>query len=487
MLSACSLAPHYHTPAMPEVPAYKEAGDWIVAQPADDAPRGQWWKAFGNPELNVLEDKLATSNQDIKIYLARYEEARSLAKQAQADFFPTVTADGHDFRERSSPNFTTLHEGPPYNDYLPSVDLSYEIDLWGRIRNEVYAQNSLAKASFADAAAAELSVRAELATDYFMLRGDDASQRVLDETVVAYSKALDLTRNRFKGGVAAEADLDQAETQYQNARTQDADMHMKRQQLEHAIAVLIGEPPALFSLPTLALDDLKAPAVSPGLPSTLLQRRPDIAAAQRRVQAANAQIGVARAAWFPDFSLSASYGFESVKASNLLTSASRIWSFGPSMTLPIFEAGRISGLNDQARAQYDESVATYRKTVLTAYQDVEDSLVALRQLDQENESQTAATKAAERALKQAQDRYTGGIITYLDVVVLQNTELQARLSSIDITTREMTQSVQLVKALGGGWGVTAQLVKPVAVAATAAPLSATPAGAAPAAPSRAQR
>ena len=449
-LGACSLAPDYHRPEQQTPPAFKEAAGWMTAQPADAAPRGKWWEIFGDAELNALEEKVGTGNQDLKAALARYEEARAGARAARAAYFPTVSGNAQDFRERSSPNFSAITTGKPYNDNLVEADFSYEIDVWGRVRNAVSQAQNLAKASGGDRAAVDLSLHAELAADYFALRGDDAEQVVLDDTVTAYGKALELTRNRFAGGVAAEADVDQSETQYEGTKTQATDLRLKRAQLEHAVAVLTGTPPSVFSLAPKPLD-VSPPVISAGLPSKLLERRPDIAAAERRVMAANAEIGVARAAWFPDFTLQGLLGLESATYGNWLTAGSRIWSLGPSTVVTLFDAGRINALSDQARAAYDESAANYRKTVLTAYQEVEDNLVALHRLEQESQSQAAATKAADRALKQSQDRYTGGIITYLDVVVEQNTDLQAHLASIDINTRRITATVQLIKALGGGW------------------------------------
>lgn len=450
LLVGCNLAPHYSRPEMENPPAFKEVQGWTTVQPADNAPRGNWWEVYGDKQLNVLEDKVGTSNQDLKVALARYQEARASARAARADLFPTVTGQVHDFRERSSPNFSDITSGKPYNDYLGEADFSYEIDIWGRVRNEVAAAKNLSKASGADYVAVDLSLRAELAADYFALRSDDAAQIVLDDTVIAYGKALQLTRDRFKGGVAAEADVDQSEAQYEGTKTQASDMRMKRAQLEHAIAVLTGAPPSSFSLPSMPLN-IKTPIINAGLPSRLLERRPDIAAAERRVMAANAEIGVARAAWFPDFTIQGLLGFESANSNNWLTASSRIWSLGPSAAITIFDAGRINALSDQARAAYDETAATYRKTVLTAYQEVEDSLVALHRLEEEDKSQTAASKAADRALKQSEDRYTGGIVNYLDVIIAQNTALQARLALIDIQVRHINASVQLIKALGGSW------------------------------------
>ena len=461
LLSACSLAPDFIRPEIETPKTFKETDGWLMATPADALPRGKWWEIFKDETLNGLEEKAGLGNQDLKIALARYEQARAGVRAARADFFPTITAGAHDLRERSSPNFSSITTGKPFNDYTLQGDLSYEIDLWGRIRNQVQAAKDISKASGADVVAVELSLRAELAANYFSLRGDDAAQAALDVTVEAYSKALDLTRDRFKGGVAAQADVDQAEAQYQGTKTQALELHLKRAQLEHAIAVLTGTPPESFSLAATPLTDITPPAIWPGMPSTLLERRPDIAAAERRASAANAEIGVARAAWFPDFSITGLLGLQSASSGNWMSAGSRIWSLGPQAVVTLFDAGRINALSDQARAAYDEQAATYRKTVLNAYAETEDSIVALRQLELEGKSQTAALDAAERSLRQSQDRYTGGIVTYLDVVVAQNTALQARLSWIDIETRRMTATVQLIKALGGGWDDAPKTTQPV--------------------------
>ena len=282
MLTGCSLAPHYNRPAEEMPLAFKEAEGWMTAQPADATPRGKWWEIYGDSELNALEEKESTGNQDLKAALARYEEARAVARSARADYFPTVTGTAHDYRERSSPNFSALTTGKPYNDYLLEADFSYEIDLWGRVRNAVAVAKNLAKASGGDMVSLDLSLKAELAADYFALRSDDAEQQVLDDTVTAYGKALQLTQNRFKGGVAAEADVDQAQAQYEGTKTLAADLRIKRAQLEHAIAVLTGAAPSNFTLPARPLA-IKAPTIASGLPSKLLERRPDIAAAERRV------------------------------------------------------------------------------------------------------------------------------------------------------------------------------------------------------------
>jgi len=451
MLAACSLAPEYQRPEIAVPENYKEAGNWLPARPETaEANRGPWWQEYKDADLNALEDKVSTANQDLKAALARYEQARAAAAVARAGYFPTITADANAGRQRLSHNAVNVSATPLYNDFLMAADLSYEIDIWGRVRNMVAAGENRAAASKADLAAMDLSLHAELAMDYFALRGQDATQIIADETVADYQKALELTKARHKGGAAAEADVDQAETQLENAKTLAADTWLKRAQLEHAIAVLVGEAPSNFSLPPKKADIALAPII-PGIPSKLLEQRPDIAAAELRVQAANADIGVARAAYFPDFSLDAAVGLESAMASKLLQAPSLFWSIGPSATLTLLDGGKIAALSAEAHAAYDESVANYRQTVLTAFQQVEDSLVALRQLTEENNTQSAAAAAAERALAQARNRYSGGIATYIDVVVAENTALQAELGKVDISTRRLTASVLLVKAIGGGW------------------------------------
>lgn len=449
-VSSCSFAPEYHKPEMPVPTEFKEAKNWKQADPADIKPRGNWWEIYGVAELNDLETRAQTSNQDVKAAFARYEQARAQASFARADYFPVVTGNASGNRNRLSKKVAKSTPNTVYNDYSLSGDLSYELDLWGRVRNNAESFSAGAEASNADLAAAYLSLSAELATDYFALRADDSSQNILDDTVTAYQKALDLTRNRFKGGIASQTDVDQSELQLANAKTQAADMRMKRAQLEHAIAVLIGEIPSSFSLKPASLE-AKVPSIGTDLPSALLERRPDVASAERRVAAANANVGVARAAWFPQINLLGSFGVESATTGNLFTAPSKFWAFGPSALLGFLDIGHISALNTGARGALEEAAANYRATALNAYREVEDSIVTMRQLEQENTTQTEATKAAERVLMQEQDRYTGGIVNYLNVVEAQNNELQAKLASVDIEARQLTASVQLIKTLGGGW------------------------------------
>jgi len=455
-LAACSFAPPYKAP--PDTgtapPVYKELGDWKQAQPADAQPRGPWWTQFNDAQLNSLEDQVSSANQDLKAAFARLQEARAEAGIARADLFPTLTAGPSLTRQRVSVNGPHYLSGANANstDYLLEADLSYEIDVWGRVRNAVSAAKASAQASAGDLVTLDLSTHAELATDYFSLRGADNQQGLLDQTVVDYTKALQLEQNLYNGGAAALSDLVQAQAQLETAKTQAADVHLQRAQLEHAIAVLIGEPASNFHLDAMPLpSELGPPAIDPGLPSALLERRPDVAAAERRVASANANVGVARAAYFPVFSLSASAGYESLHGGNWIEAPSNLWSIGPSAVLTLFDAGRHASQSAQAHAEYDEQVADYRGSVLNAYREVEDNIAALRQLEQESISQAAAVTATQKAWQQAIYRYRGGIVTYLEVVTTENAALQAELSAANIQARRLNSSVLLVKALGGGW------------------------------------
>ena len=454
-LGGCSLAPHYQRPATPPPPSsYQESGEWKVAAPADQTPRGAWWTMFHDEELNGLESRVTAANQSLKAALARLDEARAQTRIARAGYFPTLTANASATRQRVSTNAPGYSPGaePVYNTFVIGGDLSYEIDLFGRIRNTVAGARAAEQATAGDAAALDLAVHAELATDYFSLRGLDAQQQLLDHTVADYAKALELTRNLYQGGAAPLSDVQQAQAQLETARTQAEDTRLRRAQTEHAIAVLVGAVPTGFHLESEPLaPDLAIPPVDPGLPSQLLERRPDVAAAERRVAAANAAIGVARAAYFPVFSLFGSAGQESTQSSNWLAAPSRYWSIGPQGVLTVFDAGLHAAQSAAAHASYDEQVANYRGTVLAAYQDVEDNLAALRQLALEDVSEAAAVAATQGALEQAQYRYKGGVVTYLEVVSTENAALAARLAAVDIETRRISATVLLVRALGGDW------------------------------------
>ena len=455
-LSACSLAPHYTRPATETAPpAYQESAGWKTAQPADEQNRGAWWEIFQDEPLNALEGRVSNTNQNIKAEFARLQQARAQTRIVRSSLFPTVTLDPRATRERQSLNSPTYSNTKPryQNDFALDADVSYELDVFGRIRNSVAAARANEQASVADLATLDLSIHAELATDYFTLRSEDTQQELLDQTAKDYTGALELTQNLYDGGAAALSDLDQAKAQLQTALTQASDMRLRRAQTEHAIAVLLGESPSTFHLDPrpLKLDEVPPP-IDPGMPSALLERRPDIASAERRVQAANAQIGVARAAYFPIFNLTGTAGFESGQASNWISAPSLLWAVGSSAALTVFDGGLHRAQSAQAHAAYDEQVANYRGSVLAAYQDVEDNIAALRQLQEESVSEAAAVAATSGALEQAQYRYKAGIVTYLEVVAAENAALAARLSAADIQVRRLVASVQLVKALGGGWG-----------------------------------
>jgi NodT family efflux transporter outer membrane factor (OMF) lipoprotein len=454
--AACSFAPHYSKPAPPAPPPaqYQKSAGWQQAAPADLQNRGDWWTVFQDPVLDALEKRVTAANQNIAAAFARLQQARAETRIQRSGLFPTLTTGASATRSRTSVNSPVYSPSKPAigNDFVLDADLSYEIDVWGRIRNSVASARASEQASAADLATLDLSMHAELASDFFTICGLDTEQALLDQTVADYARAVHLTRLLFEGGAAARADLDQAEAQLQTARTRATDIRLQRAQTEHAIAVLVGESPSTFHLDSRPLRlDVAPPAIDPGLPSVLLERRPDVAAAERRTAAANADIGVARAAYFPVFSLPGTGGVESTRTSNWIGAPSRFWSIGPSAVLTVFDAGRHRAQSAQAHARYDEQVATYRQTVLTAYQEVEDNIAALRDLAAEATSQAAAVAATASALKQAQFQYQGGLVTYLQVVVTENAALSAQLSAADIQIRRMSATVLLIKALGGGW------------------------------------
>ena len=456
IVGACSFAPLYHPPKMEQPAQYKEREGWTLARPADDESRGDWWEIFHDPVLDDLERQSAQDNQNIVAGLARLQQARADTRIARADLFPTLTATSSATRARVSPNEPRFIQGFPTegNDFVLEADLSYEIDLWGRVRNQVASARATQQASAADLASIALSIQSELAADYFRLRSYDSQQQLLDRTVEDYAKSLALTQSLFDGGAAALADLAQAKAQLFTAETQATDTHVLRAQTEHAIAVLVGRNPSTFTLPVQPLQtETIPPPVEPGLPSALLQRRPDVAESERRVAAANAQIGVARAAYFPQFSLMGSGGFNSVRSSDWIGAPSLFWSVGPQVTIPLFEGGRLVAQTEKTKALYTEQVATYRNTVLTAYQDVEDALIELRQLERESRTQADAVEAARTTLGQSQDRYAAGVVTYLEVSTSETAALQAQLAALNIQTRRFNATVMLVKALGGGWSV----------------------------------
>jgi NodT family efflux transporter outer membrane factor (OMF) lipoprotein len=469
--TGCMVGPKYQKPVVPAFSApgltvdksespYKEAfttgpadPNWQPADPADAAVRGDWWEIFHNPELNDLEAKAGLQNQTLKAVAARFDEARAQIGVVRSKQFPTIgtapVVQGERYSD-SRPYFAAPTSNTGQADVQLPLTLSWELDLWGRIRRQVSAAKEEAQATAADRQNAELSIRAELATDYFELRAADAQAKLLADTVKDYEEALRITTNRFEGGITNQSDVFQARTQLQAAKVQLQDVQVQRASYEHAIAVLVGQPPNSFSLDAKPLEALP-PVIPPGLPSQLLERRPDIAAAERRAAEANERIGIARAAYFPTVGLSAVGGFESGSLANILDAKNLIYAVGPTVNLPIFDAGLRRSTSVQARAAFEETSADYRQTVLTAFEQVEDNLAALRILASEADQQHQATAAAQGAEKIFDNRYVGGLDTYLQVVTAQNTALQNERNDIDIVRRRMDASVLLIKALGGGW------------------------------------
>ena len=467
MLGAgCSVGPKYKVPAAPVTPAWKEAPPetfketqgWKTAQPADAKLRSDWWAIFGDPELNSLESQVDVSNQNLKIAEARFREARALIQLNRSSLFPTVTA-GVGIQSGYGTRNSTLSDAKRrYTSFVLPVDLSYEVDAWGRVRHSVEAAREEAQATAADLETIRLSIHTELARDYFAMRSADAQKKLLDETVVAFEKALQLNRNRFEGGAASGSEVAQAETQLRAAQTQAIETGIQRTQFEHAIAVLIGKAPAEVSLSVRPLTG-EPPLIPGALPSELLERRPDIAAAERRMAEANEVIGIARAAFFPSIFLGATAGFQSGSITDWLTWPNRLWAVGPSVLQTVFDAGRRRANTEAVTANYDALVASYREAALRAFQEVEDNLAALRILEEETKTQRAAVEAARRSVQISTNRYTGGLVTYLEVATTQTIALENERLAVDIERRRMDASVLLIKALGGGWEV-ANLPRP---------------------------
>jgi NodT family efflux transporter outer membrane factor (OMF) lipoprotein len=457
LLAGCMVGPRYAKPSTPMTPAFKEPPpesfkEWKAAQPGDQTIRGNWWELFGDPRLNSLEEQVASSNQSLKIAEARFRQARVLIRFNRAAQFPAIS---------TAPSISSLHQSAnrPLStrsgtsaDFVLPFDISYEVDLWGRVRRTVAAAREETQATAADLQNATLILQAELAFDYFELRSADAQKKLLDDTVKAYTDALQLTNNRFEGGAAPKSDVAQAQTQLETTRVQDTDIGVQRAQFEHAIAILIGKPPAEFSV-ALAPLNLQPPNIPVGVPSELLERRPDIAAFERRMAEANEQIGIARAAFFPTVVLGGTGGFEGDSIGNWLNWPSRFWSIGPAALQTLFDGGRRRATSQGTIANYDAAVAGYRQTTLDAFQQVEDNLAALRILEQEAQQQKAAVAAAQESLQLFNNRYTGGVDNYLSVITAQTFALVNERNEVDILRRRMDASVLLIKALGGGWNV----------------------------------
>ncbi|GFE58826.1 efflux transporter outer membrane subunit [Geobacter sp. AOG1] len=453
LLGACTVGPDYVRPTpvetMPTV--YKELEGWKVAQPRDGNIPERWWELYDDPALNSLEEQVAISNLTVAAAEAQFRQARALVQAARAGYFPSVSAGASATRSRSSANLGNGRSGgATVSDFQLPLDLTWELDLWGRIRRGVEASQANAQASAADLAAVTLSTQAELASDYFQLRILDAQKGLLDATLATYRKSLELTNNRYVAGVVARSDVLQAETQLKTTEAQLIDLDVQRAQLEHAIALLIGKPPAAFSLPAAPLTTV-FPQIPTGLPAELLERRPDIASSERKMAAANAQIGIAKAAYFPTIRLSGAAGFEASSLASWFSWPSRFWSVGPAVAETLFDGGLRKAQSDQVRAAYDATVAAYRETVLTGFQEVEDNLAALRILEEESRVQDQAVQAAEQVVSITTNQYQAGTVAYLNVLVAQSTALANERTALGLLGRRLTASVLLVKVLGGGW------------------------------------
>jgi NodT family efflux transporter outer membrane factor (OMF) lipoprotein len=463
-ICGCMVGPKYAPPAPPAPPAFKEAAPsgvtqetWSPGKPADQADRGQWWKIFGDLQLNDLEDQLSVSNQNLLVVEARLRQARAAIRYNRSAQFPTIGVAPGLGEERYSANTPYFNKTLVNNGtgvFTFPLEFSYEADLWGKIRRSVNSAKEEAQATAGDLETARLSLHAELARDYFEVRSSDLQKSLLDQTVNAYERAERLTEARYRGGASPRAELEQAKTQLASARTQDTDIAELRGNYEHAIAVLLGKTPEDFSMPALSQYQLKSPAVPVGVATTLLQRRPDVASAERRIAEANNQIGIAKSAYYPTVNIGASVGFEGTSVKNWFTWPSRLWAVGPNISETIFDGGKRRAVTETAIANYDASVATYRQNALTAFQEVEDSLNALGVLQREAAQQDKATAAAERARDLFFKRYKDGVDTYLQVVTSQTTALQNERNGIDIRRRQVEASVLLVKAVGGGWDQT---------------------------------
>ena len=460
LLVSCSVGPKYATPSVPSAPAftepppqqYEESQGWKSAQPSDAMVKGKWWEIFSDAELNSLEEQVGPANQTLKISEANYRQARSNIQFQRSFRFPTVSVGPAISGNRVSSNAPTGDQGLQYGFFDLPISASFDADLWGRIRKAIESAKEQTQASAADLENVKLELQTELASYYFEIRGLDSQKRLLDDTVVAYQKAYDLNTNRYNGGVASKAEVAQAKTQLDQTQAQEIDLGVQRSQLEHAIAVLTGKVPEGFHVSVAELKNT-IPVIPVGIPSQLLERRPDIAASERQVAAANEQIGIAKAAFYPDLVIAAQGGLQAGSIVNWFTWPSRFWSVGPQLAQTIFDGGQRRAQVNISQAAYDAMVASYRQTSLTAFQEVEDNLAALRVLEQEAAKQHEATQSAEISQQLEMNRYKGGLVTYLDVITAQSIALSNERTEVSLMQRRMDASVQLVRALGGGWDV----------------------------------
>jgi len=481
------FGPYYHRPAVETPSAFKEQvgvstaaaqGLWRPAHPQDAAPRGPWWERFGDPQLNELEKKIASANQSVQQAQAQVREARALVSVQRADYFPTIAAQPSVTRGYGPNNGggRSSSRAGTFNDFTLPLNASWEPNIWGQTTLAVRGAAAAAQSSAALLENIRLSAQAELAADYFTLEADDLQETFLSSATASYVEALRLTVNRYNGGIASQVDVSQAQAQLSGARAQATDLAIVRAQLEHAIAVLVGEPPAVFALPVSRIQG-RPPVIPAGVPAELLERRPDIASAERQVAAANETRGLARIAFFPTLSLTATGGYESGSLANWLSWPNRFWALGASAAETVLDFGRHTALNRGARAAYDAAVAGYRQTVLGAFQEVEDNLAAVRLLDEEAGEQSSATQAAEDSLRLETVRYKAGTVSYLDVITSQNIALTSERASAQLVGRQLSAAVALIRALGGGWDASQMPYpnnlksRPPAAASPAAPLA----------------
>jgi NodT family efflux transporter outer membrane factor (OMF) lipoprotein len=447
-LGGCAVGPDYQRPATPDVSSFKEAQGWVPAAPADALQRGPWWQLFGDPVLDQLAARVEVSNQNVAAAVGAYAQARALVREQRASLFPTVTLDGRG--NRSGNGGDGGNSASASSNYQVGLGASWEPDVWGRLGRAADGAAASAQASAADLASATLSAQGELAVNYFSLRQTDAQKALLASTLAGYQRALEITQNRYDAGISAKTDVLQAQTQLANARADDAGLQRQRAQLEHAIAVLVGQAPGSFSLPAAAWNPV-VPEVPVGVPSTLLQRRPDIAAAERRVAVANGQIGIAKSAYYPSLNLSASYGLGASRVADLFSASSSVWALGLSAAQALFNAGATSARVEGSEAAHAQAVARYRQTVLAAFQGVEDQLAATRVLLVQQDLRRQASAAADQVEQQVLNRYRSGQVGYTEVITAQATALSARRALVQAMADRQTTAVALIQSLGGGW------------------------------------
>lgn len=463
LMAGCAVGPDYVKPKTDTPEAFKENQGWKVAQPADTRLPTKWWELYNDPLLNDLEEQVNASNQTIAQAEAQYRQSRAAVRGAQAGYFPTLSANASHTRASNptsrtsgaagttSSGGTSLATSGPTDTNLLTLDASWEPDLWGRVRRNVEANKTAAQASAADLQAARLLAQAQLAQDYFQLRDLDADRQLYDKTVEDYKKSVELTRNQYKAGTVPKENVVLAETQLRTTEAQAIDFDVSRAQMEHAIALLVGKPASTFSVKPNTTFDTAVPDIPVGVPSSLLERRPDIANAERLAASANAKVGLAESAYFPALTISAQGGYQSSSFANWISAPNRLWSIGPSIAQTLFDGGALRAATDQARASYDASVANYRQTVLTGFQEVEDNIAALRILEQEMNKQREAVELSRRSVELTRNQYKAGIIGYLDVITVETTALSNERALVDLLNRRLSSSVLLVKALGGGW------------------------------------